>query len=140
MLYGALLLILLIVGFIEYFTGKKEKAKIFFVSNLILIFPMFYFLFNHLYVQYAIKNNKYCVKTDYIEECSIQSVKSRSSSNSSYSYYAILKEHGKVKISHDLYSSLNIDDSVYVVIINGLFKETYASSLIYPTENYTYEN
>lgn len=131
---------MIIIVFVQHFIGKKEKAKMLLVFNLFLVFPMFYFLFNHCYIQYAIKNDNYYVAIDYIEDLNSNHRRYRMSSQSSDSYYVILKEHGKVKISRALYFSLNKDDSVYVVIIKGLFKETYATFPIYPTENYIYEN
>lgn len=100
---------------------------------------MFYFLFNHFYVQYAIKNDNYYVEIDYIEKKDFRNIKQYKSSNSSTSYYAILKEHGKVEISRSLFFSLNTEDSVYVVIIKGLFKGTYVTVPIYPTKDYIYE-
>ena len=131
---------MLIIVFIDHFTGQKQKAKMLLIFHLFLLFPIFYFLFNHLYVQYAIKNHNYYVEIDYIEDFNFKHRQYRLSSRSYDSYYVILKEHGKVKISKSLYFSLNKDDSVYVVIIKGLFKETYATFPIYPTENYIYEN
>ena len=108
---------------------------------MILIFPTFYYLFNYLYVNYAIKSNNYSVHMDYIEDFSTKETKlKRSSPTSSTLYYAHLKEHGKVKISRDYYTYLNKNDSVYVVVINGFFKNTYNTSPIYPTQNYIYNN
>ena len=77
---------------------------------------------------------------DYIADLDTKYRQIRKSSSSSSSYYAILKEHGKVQVSREKYLSLNAEDSVYVVIIKGLFNQTYITNPIYPTENYIYDN
>lgn len=86
------------------------------------------------------KNNNFYVAIDYIADLDTKYRQIRKSSSSSSSYYAMLKEYGKVQISKDYYLSLNTEDSVYVVIIKGLFGKTYITSPIYPTENFIYDN
>ena len=135
----ALTFISLTITLVTHFTQKTLKTKKYFILILFFSFTMFYFLFNYLYTQYAIKNNNYYVTIDYITKKDLNIKNRNKSSNSTKAYYAILKEHGKANISHQLYNSINIDDSVYVVIIKGLFNSKYITTPIYPTKDYIYE-
>lgn len=133
----------LIIGIIYFIKFKKEKttsgkkgiiAAITIAFLLICILQFKDFL-KYNAISYSLENNSWYVEID-----TVARTKLHTDGDGNTSYYVYLTEHGKVSISQKTYSGLSKGSSVYVVIAKGRFGGTYATSQIYSTNRYIYQN
>ena len=136
--FGVAFLIFCIVYFIKFKRKKTKSEKKDILIGIVIIFlligiPVFKGLVKYNAINYSLKNNSWYVEIDTIER-----TKSSSDGDGNTSYYVYLTEHGKVSVSSNIYHSISKGDSVYVVIVKGIFGLTYTTNQIYPTSKYIY--
>ena len=91
--------------------------------------------FKSLAIKNSIDNNSWIVATD-----TVKRTESSSYDDGSTYCYIYLTNNGKISVPLEQYSLYSSGDSVYVVLVNGIFGKKYTTNLIYPTSRYTYYN
>ena len=138
-LFSVMFLVLGIVYFIKFkrektTSGKKGIIIGIVIALLLFGIPVFKGFLKYNAINYSVENNSWYVVTDTVER-----TKSSTDDDGDTSYYVYLSEHGKVSVGRSTYYNLFNGDSVYVVIVKGRFGGTYATSQIYPTDEYIYK-
>lgn len=109
---------------------------LFIVMIIILVPPFFKNLFLKNAIQYSLNNNFWTVEIDTLEKLEKDIIVHRRRTN--IEYYAHFSEHGKVQIPQKGYENLPENQDVYIIIVKGRFGGTYATRLIYPTNEFNY--
>jgi len=138
-LFSVMFLVLGVVYFIKFKREKTTSGKKSIIIGIVIVLfllgiPVFKGFLKYNAINYSVQNNSWYVVTDTVER-----TKSSTDDDGDTSYYVYLSEHGKVSVGRRTYYDLFNCDSVYVVIVKGRFGGTYATSQIYPTDEYIYK-
>lgn len=138
LIWGVVFLVMGIAAFINFKkdqnSSRKKGTIIGILIVLVLIgFPLFKSFLTCNAIKHSLNNNSWSVETD-----TILRTKSSTDDDGDTSYYAYLKKYGKLSVGRSNYYDLSSGKTVYVVVVKGVLGGTYATSPIYPTGRYTY--